>query len=1208
MRLKTLELQGFKSFPDKTVISFDKGITVIVGPNGSGKSNISDAMRWVLGEMSTKSMRGQKMEDVIFSGSQKRSPMGYAEVTVTFDNSGDDGERLESMADYDEVSVSRRYYRVGEGEYFINKKQVKLRDVHELFMNTGLGKGGYSIIGQGKIAEIISQKNEERRSVFEEAAGISKYRYQKADAVRKLEQTNTNLSGAEIILSELEGRVGPLEKEAEKAKKYLEIYESKKAIDIALSLFDINAAKDKAEELAASLASSKRTLDSLDETISSLDATYSSTYDALMQSKADSEQNVIDAAEAARKADAAEAEIRVAKTSNEHFSQMKSSSAEKLEAESKLFYAAKKEYENVLRELSEAEKKKDAISKKIAECEESISDVLREAAKGAEQIADTKDMLEAAKAEEVEARVSASVALAQKESGEVKGAEIDGEIEKHKSDVSLFEDRVKTAEEKIAEYDEKADDIKKKLDGIDERKADIEERRRALGEEKNTLFLDVSRRRHRVLDLSRMEELLDGYSSAVRFTVNEHKAGKITLNDGKPVNIYGPVSKLVETEPKYSTAIETAFGASLQNIVCGDENDAKAIISHLKKKNAGRATLYPVSTMNGKELDARAEGMLGKDGFVAVASELVKADKMFDGIIRSLIGRVVVCKNMDSAASIAKATGYKYKCVTLDGQTVNAGGSFTGGSVSTDGGMLSRRAQIEKLNAEIAETEKKLAETDKKAAALMEEEDALKKEESVVLGSAAVLKTLRDAEATQLEVIKSNIDVIKESMQKLENEREAIMARAKKDGESADDMEKKSEACRQRQQSLIFRISELENERDETDEKLSEMKNARAELDVEFAKEEKTCELIGESAASSKERLDAHTRALEDEKLSREALDEKIRENEEKIARFADEKRQAEKERALLEAKKGDISAESDRLEKKLTETRQKQSDASHSRELAFEEYTRLDSTHAQMREKEETLVAFLWDTYELTYSAASALGYEKITPEARHEAVQKQTKYKNIMRSLGSVNVNSIDEYAEVKGRYEYYTAQIDDLHKSRDDLEKIISSLEEKMTEDFTRTVAAINENFGKVFAELFGGGHAEVKISDMSNILESGIEINVAPPGKIIKSLSLLSGGEQAFVAIALYFAILEVNPSPFCIMDEIESALDEVNVDKFADYVKNYSDKTQFVLITHRRGTMEAAERLYGVTMHEKGISDVLSIDVSEIESRIGAEIK
>ncbi|MBO4428496.1 MAG: chromosome segregation protein SMC [Clostridia bacterium] len=1208
MRLKTLELQGFKSFPEKTVISFDEGITVIVGPNGSGKSNISDAMRWVLGELSTKSMRGQKMEDVIFSGSQKRSPMGYAEVTVTFDNSGADGTRIESMADYDEISVSRRYYRAGEGEYFINRKQVKLRDVQELFMNTGLGKGGYSIIGQGKIAEIISQKNEERRAVFEEAAGIAKYRHQKVDAMRKLDQINTNLSSAEIILGELESRVGPLEKEAEKARKYLDIYESKKAIDIALSLFDIDASKEKVDEVASKLVLAKEELDRTDDLISTLDAQNNATYDALMQSKTDSEQNIIDIGEAGARASAAESEIRIAETSNAHYAEMAESSKTKLAGETKLYEEALDDYNKMARQLAVAEENKKAISDKIAACDGELSDMTAETEKSDVQLAETEDMLEAAKAAEVEARVAASVARTQKESDEGKSAELDDEISKHESDIALYKEKIAQSEEKIAEYDVKIDGIKEKLDSFDARRSEIEKSRRDLAEEKNSLFLDASQRKHRIQNLVRMEELLDGYSSAVRFIVNEHKAGKIVDAKGKTAQIYGPVSKLIDVDEKYSRAIEVAFGSSLQNVVVGTEDDAKAVIAYLKKKNAGRATLYPVSTMDGRVLDAKGENISSQKGYIAVASDLVRADAKYAGIIRQLVGRIVVCDNIDSAASIAASTSYKFKIVTLDGQVVNAGGSFTGGSLSAEGGMLSRRMQIEKLGDEVKEIEKRSAAVEEKLASLDTDEETLKKEESVVLGSASVLKTLHDAETTQIEVIKSNIAVIEESKRKLADEREAAAVRAEKDEQSVEEYLNKESEARDKQEALLRRISEIEEEKQALALEMDGLRAKRAEFEVELAREEKFCEIGAANVADAKARLDAQRETLDSEKLTAEDLGRRMKENGEKIAYYMARRDEALEEKKTLEAKKIEISSESDRLEKKLVDIRARQSDAAHGRELAFENYTKLDATHTQLLEKQDALVGFLWDTYELTYSAASALGYEKITPEARSEAVQKQTKYKNIMRQLGNVNVNSIEEYAEVKERYEYYSTHIEDLHKSRADFEKIIGSLEERMKDDFARTINEINVNFNNVFVELFGGGRAEVKITDPSNILESGIEINVALPGKIVKSLSLLSGGEQAFVAIALYFAILKVNPSPFCIMDEIESALDEINVDKFAEYVQKYCDRTQFVLITHRRGTMEAAERLYGVTMQEKGVSQILSIDVSEIESKIGAEIK
>jgi len=1208
MRLKTLELQGFKSFPEKTVISFDDGVTVIVGPNGSGKSNISDAMRWVLGEMSTKSMRGSKMEDVIFSGSQKRSPMGYAEVTVTFDNSGSDGTRIESMAEYDEISVSRRYYRAGEGEYYINHKQVKLRDVQELFMNTGLGKGGYSIIGQGKIAEIISQKNEERRAVFEEAAGIAKYRHQKVDAMRKLDQINANLANAEIILGELESRIGPLEKEAEKARKYLEIYESKKAIDIALSLFDIDAAKEKVDDVAAKLVLSKTELDAADDTIATLDVQNNSTYEALMKSKADGEQNIIDIGEAGARASAAESEIRVAETSNAHYAEMAESSRTKLESETKLYNAALENYKSMEQELDVAGKNKSAIAKKISDCDDEMREMTSDLTRSDEQLKETEEMLESAKAAEVEARVAASVAKTQKEQSEVKSAEISSEMEKHESDIALYKEKIACSEEKIAEYDRKADEIKAKLDDFDVRHSEIEKSRRELAEEKNSLFLDVSQRKHRIQNLVRMEELLDGYSSAVRFIVNEHKAGKILGADGKAATIYGPVSKLIDVEQKYSRAVEVAFGASLQNIVVENEGDAKAVIAYLKKKNAGRATLYPVSTMTGRELDATKENIASQKGFVAVASELVKADGKYFGIIRQLVGRTVVCDNIDNASSIAAATSYKFKIVTLDGQVINAGGSFTGGSLSADGGMLSRRVQIDKLGEEIKELEKRSDAVEEKLKKLDSDEESLKKDEGVVLGSASVIKTLHDAETTQIEVIKSNMAVIEESKKKLADERAAVAVRAERDGKSVEEYLKKENECRDRQQTLLQRISELEGEKQALSLEIDHLREKRAELDIEYAKEEKFYEIGSENVKAAKARLDAQSASLDSERMTAEELKEKIRDNGEKITQYIALRDKAFDDKKALEARKIEIIAESDRLEKRLVEIRSRQSDAAHKRELAFENYTRLDATHAQLLEKQDALVGFLWDTYELTYSAASALGYEKITAEARSEAVAKQTKYKNIMRQLGNVNVGSIDEYAEVKERYEYYSTHIGDLHKSRDDFEKIIGSLEERMKDDFSRTVSEINVNFNNVFAELFGGGHAEIKLTDPTNILDSGIEINVALPGKIVKSLSLLSGGEQSFVAIALYFAILKVNPSPFCIMDEIESALDEINVDKFAEYVQKYSDRTQFVLITHRRGTMEAAERLYGVTMQEKGVSQVLSIDVSEIESKIGADLK
>ena len=1206
MKLKSLELQGFKSFPDKTVITFDKGVTVIVGPNGSGKSNISDGMRWVLGEMSTKSIRGTKMEDVIFAGSQQRSPMGYAEVSVTFDNSADNDTRIESMSEYDEITVTRRYYRVGDSEYFINRKPVRLRDIHELFMNTGLGKGGYSIIGQGKIAEIISQKNEERRAVFEEAAGISKYRYQKVDAMRKLDATNVNITNLELIEGELASRVGPLSKEAEKARKYLEIYESKKALDISLSLFDIDTAKEKVEEYARQLVLAKADLDSTDETIASLDTQYESTQQAFIDTKSDIEQAVEEIASAKMSIGNIGADIRIAENDNERYREMIKASAEKLEQDRKKAQEAQKEYDAAVIKHTAADKRRAAIRGEINDLNVRLTEGGAEMSDIDKQIAQTEELIAEARTGEVDARVAASVAVTQKESDTQKAHELESDIEAHKSDITMFETKIKSSEDKIAQYDKKAQTIKEKLDELDAGKADIEARAIKLADEKNNIFLEISQRRHRIQNFIRMDELLDGYSSAVRFVVNEHRAGKITVN-GKAAGIYGPVSKLISIDDKYATALEIAFGASLQNIVVADEECAKAVIRYLQTKKAGRATFYPITTMKARSLDARDEASRKMKGFIATASELVNCDKLFADVIGSLVGRIIVADNMDNANAIARELGFRYKVVTLDGQVINAGGSFTGGSTSNDSGILSRRSQTEKLTAEVEQLEAQSKKTDDDIAAVNAERDALKKEEGIVLGNAGVIRTMKEAETTQLQIVIANRDAVASSLEKLNEEHDILMARANKASSNAEELDAREQQCREKQITLTALIESLNASRTDAEGESAKLSAEIARMNVELAKEEQALLMTTEIVESAKSRLDDMVETMRRSESEGNEYREKIAENEKRISEIKSNATTAEKQVIELTDKKAELSRESDRLEKKLSEIRRRQTDVSHKRSLVFEEYTKLNTAHDQMQEKQDSLIEFLLTTYELTYSAAAALGYEKIDPEHRQEAAAQQTKYKNIMRSLGNVNVGAIEEYEEVNTRYQTLTAQLTDLRTSRVDLEKIIGELETQMCRDFTATVKEINTHFGRVFNELFGGGHAEIKLTDPQNVLESGIEINVAPPGKIIKSLSLLSGGEQAFVAIALYFAILNVNPAPFCIMDEIESALDEINVDKFADYVKKFSDRTQFVLITHRRGTMESAERLYGVTMHEKGISDVISIDVSEIESKIAAEI-
>ena len=1207
MRLKMLELQGFKSFPDKTVISFDRGITVVVGPNGSGKSNISDAMRWVLGEISSKNIRGGKMEDVIFAGSQQRSPMGYAEVSVTFDNTEEEGKIL-SLAEYDEITVTRRYYRVGESEYFINRKAVRLKDIHELFLNTGLGRDGYSIIGQGRIAEIISQKNDERRAIFEEAAGIARYRYQKTDATKKLEDTESNLVRVEDIASVLESRVEPLEKESEKAKKYLELREAKMAVDVALALFDVDTAKTLADELSGKLILAKNEFEEAEDAKEDLERREENVRAEEMQLKLETERIAAKLLSLSGSVHESEANIRLAENNAVHLRETALAAEEKIKAAQESLTSAKSEEERLKSEWENAKKRADLLTEKEENALHAVEKAENALSAHEAETASLERELASLRREQTEAVVAASVAAAKGESDLQKSEELKKNIEKYTADIALFDNRIQRAEEKIGGYQRKEASVKQELDAVSVEKQELEKAVRALTEQKNNFFLDISQRKHKIQNLVRMEEFLEGYAGAVRFIINEHKNGKVLLADGSPANIHGPVSRLISVPDRYSAALEIAFGQSLQNIIVEDEASAKASIAYLKKKNAGRATFYPISTMHGTELSEKDVPREQREGFIAVASALVECDEKYKGIVRSLLGRILIAKDMESANRIARAMNFRYRIVTLDGQVVNAGGSFTGGSLSADGRILSRRVQIEKLGEEIKQLENALASAERE---IKDKNTALaeaKKKENTIFASSSGLKTLYDAEKTQLTVLLSNRNAQKEMLDgflaEFDNLEKSLLF-AKEQAQSleskkTDYLEKLAQA-EKKTEALTARKSLL-------GEALRKAQSAHTTAALEKAKAGANADMLGQMAETAGKRAQEIVNALEELRLTVKDAEEKIRLGNEEIAREKERISVYQKELSAAEQRKTENAEESLMIEKKLTEFRFKAKDISEKRDLLYRTYTKIEAEYQSVRDRRDKLIAFLWDEYELTYTEAVKRAVTKVTAETRTEAVAAQNKYKNQLRALGSVNVNAIEEYKEVKKQFDELTEQIEDLKKSKESLLSIIADLELTMQRDFMNTMEAININFGRVFAELFGGGRAEVRLADPSNILESGIEINVAPPGKVIKNMSLLSGGEQAFVAIALYFAILNVNPSPFCILDEIEAALDEVNVDKFAEYVKKYSDKTQFVIITHRRGTMEAAERLYGVTMHEKGISDVISIDVSEIEKKIGLDLQ
>ncbi len=1197
MRLKALEMQGFKSFPDKTVLSFDQGITVIVGPNGSGKSNITDAVRWVLGEMSTKSIRGSKMEDVIFGGSDNRRPMGYAEVSLIIDNTAGIGH-LET--EYDEVTVTRRYYRGGDSEYLINGKTVRLRDIAELFMNTGVGKTGYSNIGQGKIAEIISQKSDERRSVFEEAAGISKYRFRKNEAERKLKDTETNLVRLGDILGELSSRVGPLEREANAARKYLDLYEQKKAVDVALWLYDAEAMRAKANETERAYMAAKLELESADGEIALLEQRSEYLYQKSAEGQTRAEEistkvnayvdqrHGIESASRVLENDILHTESRIEQTKGE------------LEARRLALADGQKRSGELEDELAAKREALAAILTGIAENEADITRLRGEVEDAEGEILDREDEEKLIEASLIDEKVRLSALEGSHESESGRTADLEAEIAMAEEDIAVLVDSKKRSEGTVESYRAAIAAEQETLDRLAASEKELADKQEELRERQNTLRVSYEAKAQRIEALKRMDDLLEGYNHSVKNVMHAVSGGNLR-------GICGPVSKLIAVKPSYSIAIETALGANIQNIVTENEEAAKAAIAYLKRTNGGRATFYPITSVKAQQPSVSIKDLAKQKGYIGMADALCDHDKKYSGVIGNMLGRTAVFDNIDHAADTARAFGYRIRIVTLDGQLVNAGGSFTGGSVKQDSGILTRSSQIARMKEEMAKLDIEKRSVESELADLTEKRTSLLSEADSIREKNALLATLLQAEQTQFEVTRSRLET---------EETRLAGLKANLDG-----IGKEREHYEAEHKAITDRIADLQRELQEAGARTRAATEARNALEDRLA----------DTVSAYNNNLIAKTAAEKDaESLSGnialnvgavEALEEQIRRSEELIdtlnEKLIQSRNRIGENKVSTDALAGDIKEledERSRLisqnleyEKQQSRIREELRDKTHRREVLFREFTKLEGQREQLTTEHDRLAARIWEDYELTYTAAAELNYPPVTAETRSEFGHRQTELKNKIRALGHVNVNAIEEYQDVKERYDFNTAQFDDLTKARESLDGIIDRLEKEMKTKFVMAVEDINRNFKVTFKELFGGGNAEIALTDPENPLTSGIEINVAPPGKIIKNLISLSGGEQAFVAIALIFAILNVNPTPFCIFDEIESALDEVNVVRLADYMHRYAEKTQFIAITHRRGTMEASDMLYGITMPDRGISKVLAMNVNEVEQKIGGDI-
>lgn len=1198
MYLKSIELQGFKSFPEKTTLTFKEGITVIIGPNGSGKSNIADAMRWVLGEVSSRNIRGTKMEDIIFGGAETRKPSSFAQVSLTLDNSGE-GDKL--PIEYDEVTVTRRYFRGGDSDYLINGKQCRLKDIHALFMNTGIGKGGYSVIGQGRIAEIVSLKSEDRRIVFEEAAGISKYKFSKNEALKKLTATQENLTRLNDINSVLASRIGPLEKESEKARKYMDIYEEKRMLDIALWLYDMAELTKRISSLRGTFEIYSNDLEMTETEADRLAEQTTALFDLLQELKRDTEkcnselssvQN--DRMEATNRAAYATAEAQSLKEKAEELTErlrnLKESlaDAEKLKNEREAAYRASTDTDAELAAKEKAAQTAyDDICAKIDGCAKELSDI-------GEKTALLND-------EVIELRISLTVTDSTDATDTEKTAELDASIAAQNENIARFEDELRSAEDSYKSYEEKRKAAAEKLDAVKEKLAQAAEKQQTLRRTKDDADVAYQVAERKAEALKRMEELFEGYSRATRFVMDEAKRGNLR-------GVYAPVSQIISVPEKYGTAIECSLGASLQNIVVTDEAAAKAAMYALKNAGAGRTTFLPVATVKPSYLSQDIDRLKKMRGFEGVASDLVRTEPKFTDICKNLLGRTAVFDNIDNAVACAREFGYKIRITTLDGQQINAGGSFTGGSGIKDSGILSRGREIESLTAlmkkcrETADrANSELGELDKTLQSLSLECDNLTAEDGIIsalqseAGAAVKVAQARLDEAyARADEVAAEKNGIAEKYELRRKKREEDSARLEELNGQIKHLTEKSAELDNGMNAMNAEQQKLRTALESARIRSAENARGTAAYKLSLEESESTCAIIEQSISAANEKLESLKRCLS--------------ENAERSGRTSTDLSAYEARIRELEAKIRELSEKVSSTEGKYTVARNSEREKNEQKQQLIEKKVQAQSKLENAEAEREKLKGVLEENYELSYTEAKEKAVEYGCPEVnestRPELFRRQTELRGKIRALGHVNVSAIEEYQEVKKQHDELTAQIADLTKSETDLLEIIEKLDNEMKTGFVRAFENINLHFGQVFKRLFGGGTAELVLREPDNVLESGIDINVAPPGKIIKSLSLLSGGEQSFVAIAIYLALLEVNPTPFIMLDEIEAALDEVNVDRFAQYIRETRDKTQFILITHRRGTMEVAEKLYGVTMPTKGITKVLSLDINEIEEKLG----
>ena len=1181
MYLKKLELQGFKSFADKTEFEFMPGITTVIGPNGSGKSNISDAIRWVLGEQSMKSLRGSKTEDIIFAGTQSRKSLGFAEVSIIIDNSD---QRL--PIEYNEVTVTRRIYRSGESGYFINKTPCRLKDVLELFMDTGIGKDGYSIIGQGKIDEILSNKSEERRHIFEEAAGIVKYRTRKVESEKKLEQTKLNLLRINDIISEIETNIEPTRIQAEKAKEFLRLRDELKSIEIGLFIHNINDYKKKIEEiindkdiLSTQLVRETERLNNIQELKEELRATLDNITEQIEKMQSLGFENE-------KKKEQIKADINVNQekinNNKENFERLEKEILENDER-IKILEEEKVQKQDKKTNLTE---NKEKFVKELEEKEAELKELTDKMSGKELEMETKKKKVDENIDQKYEMSNTISTLVANVDNSKAREKTVTEEINSIITELDTSRLTKSEITQKFTEIEAKRNKIKNELSAIDEKRGKADSKLKEYDIKINQYESEMRIKDSRLKFLIETERDKEGYIRSVK-SILQACEKDASLKKG----VHGVIANLISVPKEYEVAVEMCLGQTMQNIVTDTEEDAKKLVNHLRKFNLGRASFLPITSVKGKKL----EKLKAEKGVIGIASDLVKFDKKYDQIVQSLLGRTVIVDTMDNAIAIARKNSYGFRVVTLEGDILNPSGAISGGSVATKTvNILGRSREIEDLKKEISELEKKIANLKKEKE---EFENSISDTLEGIAGLDNELKEIEIVYATEKQrvvSIEETVSKTEERLEKLREEKKSIEEQLVINTNLQDELKNKITVIDEENEKLNKEIEEFASNNKDTQARVDDLNFDITNLKISVSSFDESEASINEIV----ERIDGDIANLKISIENKETQKTKITEDNAKLEELNVELNQKIEDLIKEVSNSGNKIDElkNDRIAKsaKLEETEENFTDQMEKIDGLKEQVSKCDVKQSKYEVELEQIVTKMWEEYELTPNEPGEYQEPKNVAE-----VQKQVnKLRGQMKDLGSVNIDSIEEYKKLKERYDFMNEQRLDLETTMSKLRTVIADMTAVMKDQFESKFKTINKNFQEVFVELFGGGKAELKLTDEENVLESGIEIEVQPPGKKLQNMMLLSGGERAFTAIALLFAILKINPAPFCVLDEIEAALDDVNVYRFAEYLKNFAQDTQFLVITHRKGTMEAANTVYGITMEENGISKLLSLSLKK----------